>query len=561
MRLTFNHEISSKEDFIPKSLVDLILNSRQIKNPKEFLNPISPLKISLTDFNQKYQLQLDKVVKLLEKIKKNDQMIVVYTDYDADGVTGGAILWETLYLLGFKVMPYVPDRKKEGYGFSITGIDNVINQFNPALIISVDHGITKVKEIAYANKRGVRIIVTDHHLKSDTAPEAEAIFHIPALSGSGVAYFFAKEIFKNLKFKISNFKLLENNFQTDYLALASIGTIADLVPLIGPSRSVVKFGLDAFPKVKRYGIRHILIQAGIEGKKITPYEVGFIIAPRINAVGRLHLAIDALRLLCTTDEKKAERLAKSIGETNAKRQDLVEKSVNEAKSMIAKTPAIIKNKLIILVSENWHEGIIGLIASKLVEQFYRPTIVLTKTDGHYKASARSIPAFNITSFLKDLKELLIDVGGHAAAAGFTIEESMLKNFMTVAQKKANSQIRDEDLEEVIHADIKLPLSMLNLSYALELEKLEPYGIGNQKPIFLSDVELMSASYLGRSLKHLKLIFKDLKSDRSVEFIAFNMGEKFNMLSRGQKYQIAYNLEIDRWGGGAEKLKGRLIAQL
>ncbi|PIV62753.1 hypothetical protein COS12_01190, partial [Candidatus Roizmanbacteria bacterium CG01_land_8_20_14_3_00_33_9] len=230
MKIFFKHEIKRTDKLTSKELVDLILKHRQIKNIKEFLNPPPPLSISLLDFNPKYKLYLNKVIKLLKDIKKKDKMIVVYTDYDADGITGGAILWETLYLLGFKTMPYVPDRKKEGYGFSITGIDNIIREFNPALIISVDHGITKVKEITYAKKLGIKIIVTDHHLKSDEIPKADAIFHIPALSGSGVAYFFAKEIYQSFRSRSAGEKsseALKQNFQTDYLALASIGTIAD----------------------------------------------------------------------------------------------------------------------------------------------------------------------------------------------------------------------------------------------------------------------------------------------------------------------------------------------
>ena len=197
MNITFKNEIKLQDNIADKEIVDLILKSRHIKDLEQFLNPQSPLKISLIDFDPKYKLYLIKVIKLLKEIKRKNQMIVVYTDYDADGITGGAILWETLYLLGFKVMPYVPHRKLEGYGFSRIGIDNVKREFDPALIISVDHGITKVEEIKYAEKLGIKIIITDHHLKGEKIPKAEAIFHIPALSGSGVAYFFAKEIFMN----------------------------------------------------------------------------------------------------------------------------------------------------------------------------------------------------------------------------------------------------------------------------------------------------------------------------------------------------------------------------
>ena len=288
MNITFKNEIKLQDNLDGKKIVDLILKSRHIKNIPEFLNPPSPLSLILEDFGS-YKKSFAKVIKILQEIKEKNQMIVVYTDYDADGITGGAILWETLYLLGFEVMPYVPHRKLEGYGFSKIGIDNVKKKFDPALIISVDHGITKVDEIKYAVKLGIKIIVTDHHLKGDKIPQkAEAIFHIPALSGSGVSYFFAKEIFNWFSTSAVEeqsgktaevYKVLANNFAVDYASLASIGTIADLVPLVGPSRSLVKYGLKNFNKVKRFGIKHIIKQAGIQDKMITPYEVGFMIAP------------------------------------------------------------------------------------------------------------------------------------------------------------------------------------------------------------------------------------------------------------------------------------------
>ena len=565
IKIIFKHEVKPSDKITPQQLVDLILKHRQIKDINEFLNPQSPLKISILDFG--FKKEWGETLKLLKEIKKKNQMIIVYTDYDADGITGGAILWETLYLLGFKTMPYVPNRKTEGYGFSITGIDKVIKKFNPALIISVDHGITKVKEIEYAKKKGIKIIITDHHLKSDKTPKAEAIFHIPELSGSGVAYFFAKEIFTRLqkqsigrtaavKEERSDGKTtavkLKENFETDYLALASIGTIADLVPLIGPSRSIAKLGLDAFSKVKRYGIRHILKEAGIENKKITPYEVGFIIAPRINAVGRLKDATDALRLLCTTNESRAKELAQYVGDKNRERQDLVKKSVEEAeinlKSQISNVKSI--PKIIILVSQKWHEGIIGLIASKITEEFYRPTIVLTKTNGVYKGSARSIPPFHITNFLRSLKKYLIDVGGHAQAAGFTIEEKKLNDFVTAAQELSSKLIKDKELERKIEVDIKVPVSKVNLELAKALESLEPFGIANPRPTFLSEDVITNAQLFGKTNNHLKIFIENL------ELIAFNQGEKFKQLSRGEKIKVVYNLEVDRWNE-RERLRGMI----
>ncbi|PJA55673.1 hypothetical protein CO165_02335, partial [Candidatus Roizmanbacteria bacterium CG_4_9_14_3_um_filter_33_18] len=482
---------------------------------------------------------------------------------------GGAVLWETLHLLGFKVRPYVPDRKKEGYGYSNLGIDNCIEQFNPGLIITVDHGITKIKEVEYAKSKKIRTIITDHHLKGDASPKAEAIFHIPALSGSGVAYFFAKEIFNSFSpVQTQNFASLQKNFQTDYLALTSIGTIADLVPLIGPSRSLVKYGLESFSKIKRFGIKHILKQANIEDKKITPYEVGFMIAPRINAIGRLEHAIDALRLLCTNDEKKAYDLAHKIGNVNVERQELVEKSVAEARSSIGSDPRRGSDPIIILVSDHWHEGIIGLIASKIAEEFYRPTLVLTKTETGYKGSARSIPSFHVTEFLRSLKKNIIDVGGHKQAAGFTLEKDQLSIFKMAAFKLANKLIKDKDLERKIEADLKIPISKINLDLVKSLEVLEPFGMGNSRPTFYSEGILTGAQLLGKTQKHLKIWVSDITGKTGsvipvktgiqiLELISFNNAEKFKTLSRGQKIKVVYNLDINEWDN-KKTVQGKVI---
>jgi len=562
MKIKFFLEIKEEDKISNYQLLDLILKNRKIENVEEFLKPKNPLNISLSDFNSSFKNELQKSLEILKTVKEKNQMVVVYTDYDADGITGGAILWETLYYLGFKVMPYVPNRKTEGYGFSIFGIDNVIKKFNPALIISVDHGITKIKEVDYAKKKGIKIIITDHHLKGETLPKADAIFHIPALSGAGVSYFFSKEIFKNFEKTVKNkhdFLVLKNNFLHDFLALASIGTVADLVPLIGPSRSIVKYGLENFSKTRRLGIKHILKEAGIEGKKISPFEISFIIAPRINAVGRLKDAIDALRLLCTKKEERAKNLASYVGQKNKQRQNLVEKAVLEAKKILAfetKNFSFLP-RIIILHSEEWEEGIIGLVAAKMVEEFYRPTIVLTKSDGFYKGSARSIPVFHITNFLRNLKKFLLDVGGHSQAAGFTIEEKKLHQFKKEVEKLSKKVIKETDLEKEIVVDLKIPISKINLKWVKILEQLQPFGIGNPQPLFYSEGRIFDIKFLGKENKHLKIYLSNENEKSILEVIAFNQADNFKNLFRNQKIKVVYSLEIDRWGS-KEKVVGKLI---
>lgn len=575
MKTKIKREISADDRLTPKEIVDLILEDRGIGNDKEFSQPSHPFDIKLSSFSRGFEKKIKKVVFLLKKIYEEKKPVVVYMDYDADGITGGAVLWETLYLLGFNVHPYVPDRITEGYGFSEKGIDAVKEKFNPALIISVDHGITAAKKVSYAKRWGIPIVITDHHLKPDKLPDdALAIFHIPTLSGSGVSYFFSKEIFnifKNVILEIrqpagrpesqrdpgqARMTTLLHNFKYDYVTLASIGTIADLVPLIGPSRSLVFHGLSACSHTKRHGLLHIMKQAGILGKKITPYEVGFMIAPRINAVGRLRHAIDALRLLCTTDDKRAFELASQVGDTNKKRQDLVKAAVEEAKRKVEKMGKL--PKVVALVSDSWHEGIIGLVASKIADKFYRPTIVITHTNGFMKGSARSIPGVHITNFLRDLKKYLIDVGGHQGAAGFTLEKSKLKDFLKQVETLGKKLVKENNLEREITVDVKLPVKIATMELARALENLQPYGVGNPQPVFLSETELVSARLFGKKSEHLRLYVKDQGAPSfPLELIAFSKGEIFTTLKTGMKMKIAFALDIDRWGG-TEKLRGRLI---
>lgn len=563
MKISWKKEIRRNEKLEAREIVDMILENRHIKDSKEFLLPTSPLEIPLSAFG--FKKELEKTLKLLESIKKEGKMIVVYTDYDADGITGGTILWETLHMLGFKVMPYVPHRRHEGYGFSVKGIDRVKKEFDSALIISVDHGISGKKEIAYATTLGIKIIVTDHHLAPKELPDkAESIFHIPALSGSGVAYFFAKEIFQHFK-KNDDVRnndrcsLLQNYFHSDYLALAAIGTIADLIPLVGPSRSIVYHGLKAFKETKRQGIKHIIKEAGITDKDITPYEVGFIIAPRINAVGRLEHAIDALRLLCTHNDKQAEEIASKMGGTNKERQNLVTTAVKQAKEMVEK---LLKKEgklplIITLFSEGWNEGIIGLISSKITESYSRPSIVMTKSNGFWKGSARSMNDFHLTDFLRSLDKYLISVGGHKGASGFSILDEKKEVFLKKVQTAAKKIVTEKDFEKKVEADLKIPLALVNIKLAHELERLAPYGIGNPNPSFISEVTILQKKLFGKKSEHVKLFVKDTHTGSfPLEFISFFKVDEYKDIEKGQTVSLVYNLDINRWNG-RESLRGRI----
>lgn len=560
MKVSFLQELETGKDYTNEDIISLILKTRDLKEPlTSFLKPKNPLSISLADWG--LAAEIKKTLEILAGVRQRGGTIVVYTDYDADGITGGSILWETLHSLDFKVMPYVPHRQTEGYGFSIAGINAIKEKYDPSLIISVDHGITAREQVRYAASLGMPVIITDHHLKPAELPDAaEAIFHVPELSGSGVAYFFAKMCFEHFGGQVSKMRrdLLDYYFAHDYLSLASIGTLADLVPLNGASRSVVKYGLAAFSQMRRVGMQEILREAGIEGKRITPYEIGFIIAPRINAIGRLEHAIDALRLLCTRDTKRAAELASKVAQTNRDRQALVTQAVNEAVAQVESNYGSELPAIITLTSDHWHEGIIGLISSRITEKYNRPTIVITKGDGKHKGSARSIGDFHITDFLRSLREHLIDVGGHKGAAGFSIEGKKLAAFQQKVSEISNTQFTTIDLEKSITADLKLPISRVSLSLAKALEELEPFGIGNQKPIFYSHAQVLGADLFGKRKEHLKLYVKDPQvSSFPFELVQFSGASLKPELARGRQLDIVFNGEIDRWTG-TEKLRGRLI---
>jgi single-stranded-DNA-specific exonuclease len=541
MKIHIKHRI---DDHIPPDdFIKLLLKDRGIENTSLFITPAHPTEIPLKSFfteKPSFKKDWQAFIKLLKKIHEDQSMIVVYSDYDADGVTGGAVMWETLHILGFKVMPYIPDRKKEGYGFSETGLNNVKETYDPALIISVDHGIVAHKQITYAKEKlGLAIVVTDHHQKQEKEPEdAFAVFHTTQLSGSGVSYFVAKEIAEEFGKPAKSF----NEFSRDFIALAATGTIADLVPLVGVSRSVAKYGLEAYGKSVRYGIRHLLKESGLDGKPITPYEVGYIIAPRINAFGRLEHAMDALRLLCTKSYAKAIELAGKAGKINKDRQNLVTVAQKQAERM-----ADGKQKIIIVRNDEWEEGIIGLIAGKLMNKYSRPTIVMTRSDGHAKASVRSVSGVDITKFLtsKEIRKYLTDVGGHAAAAGFTVPLENVDDFTIAAFAKAEKEITDDMLVPSLDIDFEIPIKSATLDLAKKLSQLEPFGIGNPQPLFVSQGKIKDIILFGKQKQYTRYLLHD----GDMAFLEITFFEKPNKaLKIGDTVSIAYNLKIDTWGG-------------
>lgn len=558
--------------FSVDDLIDVLLANRDITTKKDrevFLNPkladVTPQSVGIN------AVHLKKTLKRLQKAIENKEQMVVYGDYDVDGITGTAILWETLYAMGAKVAPYIPHRIEEGYGLSQIGIENLQKELGTiALIITVDNGIVANRAVRFANEQGIEIIITDHHAAGEKNPDALAIVHTTKLCGAGVAYLLAQELkTKNEKnetvilgtskgedsridsgrdfprFNRSSLARMTEN-QDNHLELATLGTIADLVPLTGANRAIVAHGLSKLSQTKRPGLIALFQQAKIEKEEIATYHVGYMIAPRLNAAGRLQSGMDSLRLLCTKDKKRALELAAKIELINRERQTLMKDSTEHAVAIVREQGAEVK-KLLIVSHDSYQEGVIGLIAGRLVEEFYRPAIVISKREKQSKASVRSVHGFNIIEFLRQYEQMFLTLGGHPMAAGFSVETEKLTLLQETLETSADGLLTEEILFRVLKIDCELPFFEITKGLYKKLQKLSPFGMGNPEPVFATrGVMIEEMRVLGKEGNHLKLVLS--QEGQSFEAIAFKMGEMAGVLKIGDTIDVAYSLDENTWNG-------------
>ena len=532
------------DDFLPADFIASLLRFRGLKSRDEidaFLMPPNPMQLSAKDVGIDAKQLAVAVKRILKAIGKNES-IVVYADYDADGITAGAVMWETLWELGARVMPYIPHRVDEGYGLSEKGIDAVRAQFDPALIITVDHGITARDKVEYAKKLGIEIIISDHHVKPESLPDT-TIVHTTNLAGSGVSWFLAKEVFRAAKGE-------DKGQMIDLLALATIGTIADLVPLVGSNRSTVKFGLVALSRTKRVGVRALMADAAIDTQMISPYTVSHALAPRLNAMGRIEHALDALRLLCTKQADKAGILATQLGLTNKQRQQMTEDYTTHAlNSLIASRDSGTMKKLLFVSDVSYNQGVIGLVAGRLVEQYYRPAIVLAVGDEFSKASARSVAGFNIIEAIRKAADLLVDAGGHPMAAGFTVETKNLEALKERLESLGEKELSEDTLTRKLRVDADVPLVVASEELWKAIQQLQPFGVGNPEPVLVSrNVIIKDARLVGATKKHIKLTIVDSVTRKQYDGIGFSMAEYFSLLQTETPVDIAYTVDMNEWNG-------------
>ncbi len=518
----------------PQEILEILYKNRNIakKDRDTFLNTkTDDITLQEVGIDQK---EYEKFYKRVEDAIKKDEKIIIFGDYDVDGITASAILWETLYAKTKKVIPYIPDRLEEGYGLSKKGIENVFKAHpDTKLIITVDNGIVAVDSVDFAKSKGIDVIVTDHHVQGKKLPDSLALIHTTMLCGAGIAWVLAREL-----------QYEDKEIIAEKRSLAGLATVADLVPLLQFNRALVKEGIVELKKTKRFGLVELLRDAGIEKDNINVYTLGHIIGPRLNATGRIQSAMNALRLLCTKDPKKAKDLSLMLTSINKERQELTEESVAHAK--LAALEYSSGSHVIVVSHASYGQGIIGLIASQLVEASYRPSFAISKGAEISKGSARSIAGVNIIQLLRSVSHTLLEAGGHPMAAGFSLKTDMIDKFIEALTLEAEKVVTKELLERYITIDMRLSFLSISKGLVSELHKLEPYGMGNFEPVFVTEsVTVLETRKLGKEQNHLKL--KVEKDGRVFDAIAFRMADKLDILS-GDTINMAYTVDENEWNG-------------
>ena len=499
---------------------------------KKFLEP------SLEDLYDPYLLHdMEKAVERIRRAIEDGENILIYGDYDADGMTSASIIKESLEQLGAECRVYLPNRFTDGYGPNASVYKYFIDQEGISLIVTVDNGVAGHEAIELAQSMGVDVIVTDHHSMPEILPDAYAIIHpehpdanypFKHLAGCGVAFKLACALLEEV--------------QVELLDLVAIGTIADMVSLTDENRILVQYGLEMLGHTQRIGLQEMLDMAGIAANEVTDETVGFQIAPRLNALGRLDDPNPAIDLLTGFDDEEAHEIALMIHQKNEERKEIVQSIYEEAKTMV--NP---EKKVQVLAKEGWNPGVLGIVAGRLLEELGQTVIVLNIEDGRAKGSARSVEAVDIFEALDPHRDLFIAFGGHAGAAGMTLE---VENLEALSQALENYILEtgiDLSGKKTINLDEELDLETLNLEMLKNFERLAPFGMDNQKPIFyIRDFHVESARTMGAGNAHLKL--KISKGEASFEVVAFGQGRWVTEFAQTKNLELAVKLSVNQWNG-------------
>ncbi|MCL5267186.1 MAG: single-stranded-DNA-specific exonuclease RecJ [Bacteroidetes bacterium] len=522
-----------------KPIIARLLMQRGFDSPEKAESFFSP---SLKDQHDPFLMDgmRTAVARVLQALDRHEK-ILIYGDYDVDGTTGAALLYMFFSELGAEVEYYIPDRLKEGYGISPSGIEFAATS-GFTLLISVDCGVAASREIAAANERGIDTIICDHH-EVETCPAAVAVldpikpgcnYPFKFLSGCGVAYKFAKAV---------STELGKSDLPDQYLDLVAIAAAADVVPLVGENRVFVQAGFNAIAKKPRAGIKALLDSSRTDHRRLTTGQVSFNIAPRINAVGRLGDAKRAVELLITDNEDMASEFAQVLETENSHRRVLDERTFNEAKEQAVAILGSERRNSLVLHNESWHPGVVGIVASRIVETFYKPTIMLATVDGVVRGSARSVVGYDIFDAIRKCSDLLLQFGGHKYAAGLALAPENMERFVIRFEQVVMETINEEMKTPVISIDADLNLGDLDGDFIKTLKKFEPFGPQNSKPIFrTSNVCLTDSRIVGSS--HLRMKLKA----NGVTFDAIKFRNGDSTIKPGTMLDVVYSVDENRYAG-------------
>ena len=493
---------------------------------------------------------MKKSVELIFKCINNREKILIFGDYDVDGITSTSLLLLVLKRLGAVVTYHIPDRKKEGYGLNIDALRSHVEK-GIRLVITVDCGISSLDEAKFLQEQKVALIITDHHEPPSELPSAEAIINpkllnseypFPNLAGVGVAFKLVQAL---LSTKYPETPI--HNLGQEYLDVVAIGTVADIVPLVGENRIIVSHGLKLINQRKRIGIKALIDVCGLSDRDITAGHIGFGLAPRLNAAGRLSHAAQGVELILADFEPKAKELATMLNEENVERQSVESQITEEVIEYIENNYDLEKNKVIVLASERWHSGVIGIVASRIVDKYYRPTILLAVDDQIAKGSCRSIKGFDMFVALTACKDVLLKFGGHKQAAGLSLKQNLINEFREKVNLYADSCLKEEDLIPEVKLDGELTFEEISEELVGEMETLEPFGFKNPGPLLACrNTRIVEMRGVGKEAEHLKC---RLQSEHYVlDGIAFKMGEQIDYLNRAEAFDFAFSIERNEFRG-------------
>jgi single-stranded-DNA-specific exonuclease len=525
----------------------LLLVKRGITSVEEVKKFFKP---NLDDLHDPYLMpDMDKAVKRLNKALGNKEKILIYGDYDVDGTTAVSLVYRYLRPYSSTLDYYIPDRYDEGYGVSYKGIDYAA-EHDVKLIIALDCGIKAIDKIAYAKEKGIDFIICDHHMPDDVLPDAvavldakrtDSIYPYEHLSGCGVGFKFMQAFAKSNDFPFAELEKL--------LDLTAVSIASDIVPITGENRILAYYGLKQLNSNPSLGLKGIIDVCGLTGKEITINDIVFKIGPRINASGRMMNGKEAVDLLLAKDSESAREKSENINQYNDERRELDKKITDEANAIIDKFNNM-EDKAIVVYEPGWHKGVIGIVASRLTEKYYRPAVVLTKSSELVTGSARSITGFDIYKAIESCRDLLENFGGHTYAAGLSLKEENLAAFTKKFLELAGEEIDPEQMTPQIDIDATLELKDITPRFANELKHMNPFGPDNQKPVFCSMrvKDYGTSKLVGKDSEHIKLELIDDHSKMPVHAIAFGMSQYGDHIKEMKPVSICYTIEENTYNG-------------